>query len=85
MGLQGLPASPTWGKTILASLRGEGKIKPLFGVGCSPAVVHATRNELMEYIGEALKEKFIAFPEHDGPIVWPTLQTKDVFARQMTA
>jgi len=83
--LQGLPAAPTWGEAILAKLREEGKLKPLFGVGCSPAVVEATREELMERIGELVREKLVTFPEHDGPILWPSLQLKDVLAQQSLA
>jgi len=83
--LQGLPASPTWGEAILAKLREEGKLKPLFGVGCSPAVVEATREELMERIGESVREKLVTLPEHDGPILWPSLQLKDVLAQQLAA
>ncbi len=79
--LQGLPAAPTWGEAILAKLRAEGKLKPLFGVGCSPAVVEATREELLERIGESVREKLVTFPEHDGPILWPSLHLKDVLAQ----
>jgi len=81
--LQGLPAAPSWGEAILAKLREDGKLKPLFGVGCSPAVVEATREELMERIGESVREKLVTFPEHDGPILWPALRLKDVFAEQL--
>lgn len=83
--LQGLPAAPAWGEVILARLREEGKLTTLFGVGCSPAVVHATRNELMERIGDAVREHLVTFPEHDGPILWPSFQMKDVFEQQMSA
>jgi hypothetical protein len=81
--LQGLPAAPAWGGAILAQLREEGKLKPLFGVGCSPAVVEATREELMERIGASVKEKRVAFPEHDGPILWPSLHIRDILARPL--
>jgi len=83
--LQGLPAAPSWGKDILAKMREDGKLKPLFGVGCSPAVVEATREELMERIGTSVREKVVAFPEHDGPVLWPPLQLKDVLAQQLAA
>lgn len=79
--LQGLPASPSWAGPILRKLRDEGKIKPLFGVGCSPAVVEATRNDLMETIGQARKESLIDFPETNGPISWPPFELKAVLGK----
>lgn len=83
--LQGLPAAPPWGNPILTKLREDGKVTPLFGVGCSPAAVNATRDELMECIGQARKANLITFPEQNGPIFWPSIQMKDVLMPQQHA
>jgi len=76
--LQGLPADPSWGEHLLEMLRRDGKVKPLFGVGCCPAVVDATREELMERIGQARKANLISFPMGNGPIRWPSYEIKTV-------
>jgi hypothetical protein len=69
--LLGLPADPRWGEVLLRELREEGKMLPLAGVGCSPTVIHATRNEMLERVGRAVAENRIPFPEKSGPITWP--------------
>jgi hypothetical protein len=76
--LQGLPADPSWGSYVIEELRQVGKLKPLFGVGCSPAVVEATREELMDRIGQARKANLISFPEKNSPIFWPSFDMKGV-------
>jgi hypothetical protein len=83
--LQGVPSAPSWGDAILSKLREDEKIQPLFGVGCAPAVVNATRDELMERIGQARKVGLIAFPEQNGPILWPPFEMRAALAPQMQA
>jgi len=39
----------------------------------------------MERIGTSVRKKLVTFPEHDGPILWPSLQLKDVLAQQLAA
>lgn len=69
--LQGLPAHPSWSGPILGQLRKDGKMKPLEGVGCFPAVIDATRAEWMERIGSARRSGLIDFPTAKGPVSWP--------------
>jgi hypothetical protein len=83
--LQGVPAVPCWGSPILTKMREDEKIQSLFGVGCAPAVVNATRDDLLERIGQARKANLIAFPEKNGPIVWPSFQIQDALTSQPQA
>ena len=76
--LQGPPAEPSWAVPIFQRLRSEGKVKPMVGIGCSPAVVEATREELMESIGNARKAALIKFPTKNGPITWPHFDLRSV-------
>ena len=39
-------------------------------VGCSPVLVGGSKRLFMKWIGRAIKQKRIAFPESDGPIHW---------------
>jgi len=72
VGLQGLPAHPSWGRQILSRLRNEGKMKPLSGVGCTPSVIEATREEWMDRIGSARRSGLTEFPTSNGPLSWPS-------------
>lgn len=83
--LQGLPADPRWGGHILETLRQEKKLVPLDGFGCTPAVVHATRQELLERIGQACSSHTFPFPEKNGPIIWPSFEVKDAMTQSMTS
>lgn len=78
--LLGLPADPRWGEVLLRELREEGKLLPLSGIGCNPAVIHATRDEMLEWIGRAVAENRVPFPGKNGPIKWPHFDLKTVLA-----
>lgn len=79
--LLGLPADPRWGGLLLEELRKEKKLVPLEGIGCSPAVVHATRDEMLDRIGRARAADRIPFPEANGPISWPAFTFKQLLAQ----
>jgi hypothetical protein len=78
--LLGLPADPRWGEVLLRELREEGKLLPLSGIGCNPAVIHATRDEMLAWIGRAVAESRVPFPGTNGPITWPHFDLKTVLA-----
>ena len=67
----GLPAVPQWAEHICGVLEAEGRFQPLDGIGCEPVLVTATADEMLAWISEALKSGVIAFPEENGPIMWP--------------
>jgi hypothetical protein len=78
--LLGLPADPRWGSHLLEELRREKKIVPLSGIGCSPVVIEATREEMLERIGRSRAAGMIPFPEKNGPIIWPTFEMRELLA-----
>jgi hypothetical protein len=67
----GLPAVPEWAKHVCGTLEAEGRFQPLHGIGCEPALVTATADEMLTWISAALKSSAIAFPEENGPVKWP--------------
>jgi hypothetical protein len=69
--LLGVPADPRWAKYILHELERAKKLRPLIGIGCKPAIVQATRDDLMQRISDALKNRTLPFPEKNGPVLWP--------------
>jgi hypothetical protein len=75
--LLGLPADPQWGDVVLGGMRRDRLIRRLDGIGCNPAVVQGTREDLMERIGEARKTGLLTFPDSNEPILWPRFQMRD--------
>jgi hypothetical protein len=78
--LLGLPADPRWGTHLLEALRQEKKIFPLAGIGCSPVVIEATREDMLERIGRSRAAGNIPFPEKNGPVIWPTFEMHELLA-----
>ena len=78
--LLGLPADPQWGDVILGGMRRDTLIRRLDGIGCKPAVVQGTREDLMERISEPRKAGLLSFPESNGPILWPRFSLRETWA-----
>lgn len=74
----GLPVSPEWAGWFDAELRRRDVIQPLLGIGCSPVMVTGTRKTFLKWIGRALRQNHIRFPESNGPIRWSV--THDFFS-----
>ncbi len=67
----GLPADPRWSGPILEAMWAEKKIQLLDGIGCTPAAIHGTRDDLLARLGQALSLGLLPFPEKNGPVFWP--------------
>ena len=67
----GLPAEPSWAEHVLGVVEAEERIKPLDGIGCQPVLISATTEEVLEWIGDGLKNQTLSFPKTNGPIIWP--------------
>jgi len=66
----GLPVVPDWAEWFAEELERRGAIKPLLGLGCSPMLVSGTKKMFLKWIGKALRQKRIRFPEGNGPVRW---------------
>jgi len=66
----GLPVVPDWAEWFAEELERRGAIKPLFGLECSPVLVSGTKKSFLKWIGRALRQKRIQFPEDNGPVRW---------------
>ena len=59
----GLPADPTWADHILGIVEGKKRIEEIDGIGCQPVLISATTEEMLEWIGDGLRSRVLAFPE----------------------
>ena len=66
----GLPAVPEWAGWFTEELTRHNALEPLLGLGCSPVLVRGTKKMFLKWIGKALREGRIGFPERNGPVGW---------------
>jgi len=66
----GLPVVPDWAGWFKEELRRHDALQPLVGLGCSPVLVSGTKKMFLKWIGRALRQKLIRFPESNGPVHW---------------
>jgi hypothetical protein len=66
----GLPVHPTWASWFWSVLVQQRRIHPLDGLGYRPLAVAGTRDEFLQWIGTAVKEKEIEIPEEGDSVQW---------------
>jgi hypothetical protein len=66
----GLPGLPEWAEPMERILDKENRIVPVDSIGCSAAVISATCEELLEWMGDGVGRGELSFPEANGPIRW---------------
>ena len=71
----GLPVVPEWAEWFEEELSRHGMIQPIVGLGCSPVLVRGSKKVFLKWIGRALRQKRIAFPETNGPVCWNSTGT----------
>ena len=67
----GLPGLPEWAEWVAGLLTEKGRIAPVDSIGCSAAVISATGQELLDWMGQGLARGELAFPDANGPVRWP--------------
>jgi hypothetical protein len=55
--LHGLPGIPKWASWFAGELKTHRAIVPAVGIGCSPCMVHANKEQLLDWLSWALKVK----------------------------
>lgn len=66
----GLPGLPEWAEYMMRVLRKNDRVKTVDSIGCSAAVVLATAEELLEWMGSGVAREELPFPESNGPVRW---------------
>jgi hypothetical protein len=59
----GLPLLPDWASWFSSRLQSQERLRKLTGLNCSPVLVTATKPEILEWIGAAVKAGDIVIPE----------------------
>ena len=66
----GLPGLPDWAEPMTRILEKEKRIVLVDSIGCPAAVISATCEELLEWMGSGVDRGDLSFPEANGPIRW---------------
>jgi hypothetical protein len=74
----GLPADPGWADHILRIIESKRKVEEIDGIGCEPVLISATTEEVLEWIGDAVRAQALPFPTAVGPIRWREFQMPEV-------
>jgi len=59
----GLPADPSWADHVLQIVEERGRIEELDGIGCQPVLISATTEEMLECIGDGLRNRALTLPD----------------------
>ena len=81
----GLPADPAWAEQILGIVEGKKRIEEIDGIGCQPVLISATTEEVLEWIGDGLRTRGLAFPEGNGALVWPRYSVAEALTPRQAA
>jgi hypothetical protein len=66
----GLPVVPGWATWFKEELIRHRMIQAIMGLGCSPVLVRGSKKLFLKWLGRALRQKRIAFPESNAPVRW---------------
>lgn len=74
----GLPGLPEWAEAMKRVLEENNRITPLDGIGCSPALITASTEEILDWMKAGVENGELAFPEKNGPVSWPCTSLREV-------
>jgi hypothetical protein len=74
----GLPVHPSWASWFWNALVQQDRIQPLDGLGYRPLAVAGTRDEFLQWIGTAVREKKIEIPEEGDSVQWKSFPAKSL-------
>jgi hypothetical protein len=71
----GTSGSPDMGELVWSALVQQKRTQPLDGLGYRPLAVSGTKDEFLQWIGTAVKEREIEIPEEGNSIHWNSILT----------
>ena len=66
----GLPGLPEWADAVMRHLQENQRIASVDSIGSPAAVVSATCEELVEWMGSGVGRSELSLPESNGPLRW---------------
>ena len=81
----GLPALPEWADWFYQKLCSNLAITELYGVGCQPVLVTASKEELLRWLSLGISKGEIRLPEQNGPATWQSIPIHRVLSAETAA
>jgi hypothetical protein len=81
--IHGVPGRPEWANWIVSELRRAKSVEPLIGIGCSPTLVKGGKGLFMNCVSRGLRSRKLAFPEHNGPVLWPSFPITELLRQTL--
>jgi hypothetical protein len=72
---------PEWSDWFAEELRRYHAVSMIIGIGCAPAVIKATKEQLLDWLSWGVESEAVGFPAESGPIPRPTFSLKNIFLR----
>ncbi|HUK42663.1 MAG TPA: hypothetical protein VLX11_16525 [Candidatus Acidoferrales bacterium] len=77
--VHGIPGMPEWAAWFTDELKTHRAFMPVLGIGCKPAAIQATKDQLLDWLSWGVESEAIKFPHENGAIDWPDLASRDIF------
>jgi hypothetical protein len=75
----GLPGTPEWAEWFHEQLVWRNAVTPLLGIGCSPVLITASRDEILSWLGDGVSSGALSLPLENRAIAWPKVSLQHVF------
>jgi hypothetical protein len=75
----GLPGTPEWAEWFHEQLVWRNAVTPLLGIGCSPVLITARRDEILSWLGDGVSSGALSLPLENRAIGWPKFGLHHVF------
>jgi hypothetical protein len=77
--VHGIPGVPAWATWFAEELKTHRAIGPSLGIGCTPAVIKATKEQFLDWLSWGVESEAVKVPHETGPVHWPFFTLKDIF------
>jgi len=78
-GKTSLAGSPEWADWFAGELHTHHAILPALGIGCSPVIIKAEKEQFLDWLSWGVESDAIALPAATGPIYWPSISLQAIF------
>jgi len=77
--IHGIPGVPDWADWFAGELDSHKAIVRALGIGCSPVLIKAEKEQFLDWLSWGVESEAIKFPAETGSIRWPSLSLQDLF------
>jgi hypothetical protein len=77
--IYGIPGIPDWADWFEDELKTHHAIAPVLGIGCSPVLIEAQKEQFLDWLSWGVESEAIRFPAANTSICWPSLNLNHIF------